>query len=235
MKKLFSALLATVMVCALSVNAFTEAGVAPAQDHAGHLYNVTTADKQWDDFASKSQMLEATRISDGVLKGLSTERLVEAVLSYPLLVNIYAYDSYQQGLKALAKDSDAFRELLKRADAGEKLLQQLNRNSMIMSEPSLESLTVSVLLSEESIWRTLENKETAKMALAASSTTVKTPKGTSVPVIIRGEELSLLQKSQMNSAFKDAYPYATFVSFRRIFPLCLRSFNDVEEVLTNQI
>ncbi|WP_334072558.1 MULTISPECIES: hypothetical protein [Paenibacillus] len=217
MKKLFSLLMATILLCSFSVNVFASevAGDDLSQENSGvnFEYQITPDDPEWANLSSKREMLDVTRIPNDVLKKMTTEEVVNAVLDYPLVINIYAYDSYADGLKALAKDSDAFRELLTRDDAGDQLLAKLQTNKTFSSEPSLGELTLSVLLSQTSIWESVSNKKLAQsLVLTASSSTVKTPRGTSVPVIIRGEELTLTQKAQLNNSYKQAYPNATFVS-----------------------
>lgn len=180
-------------------------------------YEVTTADKQWSKFKSRDEMVNACKISENDLEKMTTEELVYAVLDYPLLINLYAYDSYEAGLEALSEESDAFKELLKRTDASEKLLnvmEEKDKARVSEDEDTLEHLTLSILLSEKTIWNSLSDKEKAKemMSISATSTTVKTPNGTSVPVLIRGEELSSSQKTSINNQYKTAYPLATYLS-----------------------
>jgi hypothetical protein len=217
LKKLLSLLLATLLLCLFSVNVFANEAVSgdlsQAKSNERFEYKITPDDPEWANLSSKQEMLDATRIPNDILKRMTTEEVVSAVLEYPLVINIYAYDSYEAGLKALAKDSDAFRELLTRADAGDALLAKLQVNKTFSNDQSLEELTLSVLLSEKSIWQSVSNKPLAKdLILTATNSTVKTPKGTSVPVIIRGEELSATLKTQLNNAYINSYPNATFVS-----------------------
>ncbi|MBE9917792.1 hypothetical protein G8C92_27710 [Paenibacillus donghaensis] len=217
MKKLFSLLLVTVLLFSFSVSVFANEAVSEdlSQVNSGENfeYKMTPGNPAWADLSSKQEMLDATRIPNDVLKRMTTEEVVNAVLNYPLVINIYAYDSYEAGLRALAEDSDAFRELLTRPDAGDKLLNKLQVNKTFHGEQSLEELTLSVLLSDTSIWQSVSDKHLAEdLVLTATNSTVKTPKGSSVPVIIRGEELTSTQRTQLNNQYTNAYPNATFVS-----------------------
>lgn len=217
MKKLISLLVVTLLLCSFSISVFADEvhgdSLSQANSDVSFEYKITPDDPDWANLSSKQEMLNATRIPNDILKHMTTEDVVNAVLNYPLVINIYAYDSYEDGLRALAKDSDAFRELLTRDDAGDKLLTKLQANKTFSSEPSLEELTLSVLLSDTSIWESVSNKKLARdLVLTATSSTVKTPKGTSVPVIIRGEELTSTQRTQLNNSYTKAYPNATFVS-----------------------
>jgi uncharacterized protein YxeA len=218
MKKIVSIMLAAFMLCSFSASVFANGTIDGSaenelnQEKSSYEYKVTPGDKEWAEFTSTEQMLDATQIPSDVLNQMTTEELVDAVLDFPLIINIYAYDSYEDGLKALAKDSDAFNEILKRPDAGEKLLNKLTASQTMKSEDSLQQLTLSVLLTENTIWESVENKEVANKMLRATNTTVKTPKGSNVSVIIRGEEMTSAEKASLNNSYVSAYPSATLVS-----------------------
>lgn len=205
-KKMFSILTVVLLLLSFNTNVFAEEGLT------SNVYSVTPDDKEWATFTSKEQMLEATRISQDDLQKMSTEQLIDAVLNYPLIINIYLYDSYEVGLKALAQDSDAYSELLKRDDSADLLLSELNL-SRTSQEESLNQLTISILLTDNIIWNKLSDKGLATEHLAAyTSSTVYTPNGSSVPVIIRGEELTPLQKFSIDADAQGSYPNATYVS-----------------------
>lgn len=217
MKKIFSLLLVTLLLFSFNASVFAydnvNDGLEQEKTNKIFEYSITPNDQEWKELSSKQEMLDATRIPSDVLEKMTTEEVVNAVLDYPLVINIYAYDTYEAGLKALAKDSDAFKELLNRPDGGNELLKKLQVNKTLSSESSLEDLTVSVLLTDTTIWNSVSNKKLARdLVLTATNSTVKTPKGTSVPVIIRGEELTLTQKTQLNNSYINSYPSATFVS-----------------------
>ncbi|MBT2287412.1 hypothetical protein J7E78_28385 [Paenibacillus polymyxa] len=217
MKKIVSLLLVTLMLCSFGSSVFANETVndSPAQKKSSEIfeYKITPSDQEWAKLSNKQEMLDATRIPIDVLKKMTTEEVVNAVINYPLVINIYAYDSYEAGLKALAEDSDAFRELLTRPDAGNELLDELQFQKTFSSDSSLEELTLSVLLTDTAIWKSVSDKQLAKdLVLSATNSTVRTPKGTSVPVIIRGEELTATQRTQLNNSYINSYPSATFVS-----------------------
>ncbi len=165
-------------------------------------------------------MVDACRISSEVLNKMTTEEIVNAVLDYPLLINIYAYDSYEDGLKSLAKDSDAFKELLRRPDASEKLLNKLETKtctsgtleSLDRDEGSLEELTVRILLTKTKSCNDRAYGINTIQSLRGNIT-VRTPNGTGVSVFKRGEELSSSRKQQIVNDMRRAYPRATMISF----------------------
>lgn len=206
-KQVINVFLVLVLLLSFNVNVFAEESLASG------VYKVTQDDeKEWASFTSKQQMVEATRIPQEVLKKMSTESVIDAVLNYPLIINIYLFNSYEAGLETLAQDSDAYRELLKREDAGDLLLSRLNLSKSSHDE-SLEQLTISILMTDKTIWHTITDKGLATENLAVyTSSTVSTPNGSNVPVIIRGEEYTASQKWNLDLNTVQTYPGATYVA-----------------------
>lgn len=214
MKKTVSILLAVLLLFSLNGYVFANEYHSQTDSPQSFEYNLTPENPGWAKLSNKQEMLAATQIPSDVLKEMTTEEVVNAVLDYPLVIHIYAYDSYEAGLKALAEESDAYKELLNRPDGGNELVKKLQvNNKLSKGDSSLQELTLSVLLTDGPIWNSVTNKSAAKdLILAATNSSVKTPKGTTVPVIIRGEELSSTQRTQLNTSYINAYPNATFVS-----------------------
>ena len=95
-------------------------------------YPLTPADPEWAQLHSYDEMLKACRIPQETLSAMSTEEVVEAVVNYPFAVTtLFVHNSYEEGLEALQKESDAFRELCSRSDSGEKLLARLQMEEII--------------------------------------------------------------------------------------------------------
>lgn len=63
-------------------------------------YPVKGGTEEWKSFTNLNEMLEACQISESILKKMSTAGLVETVLNYPLLGNMFAYNFPQQGFEA---------------------------------------------------------------------------------------------------------------------------------------
>ena len=203
-----------VLIGVLLVTVLMICFVIPGFASGNSLYKTTPIDEKWATYASKDEMVAACKIDSNILSNMTTDDLVKAVLDYPLLVNIYLYDSYEEGLEALAKDSDAYRELLKRPDAGEKLLSRLQTSSFNSNENSLEKKTIKLLTVEKTVWNNIADKQSAERLLAPNviNINVQTPNNTSVPVVIQGEVLTSDQKTAIDNQTKSAYPNATFLA-----------------------
>ncbi|MCM1309254.1 MAG: hypothetical protein NC223_11695 [Butyrivibrio sp.] len=79
-------------------------------------YQITPNDPEWSNFQTTEEMYDACQIDIEILKDMSTAELAEAVADYPLMINVYAYDSMEQGLESLRRHFDGLDELLKRSD-----------------------------------------------------------------------------------------------------------------------
>lgn len=81
-----------------------------------------TPDK-WKEFESTPEMAKVCQVPEDILKNISTQGLIETCLNYPLFGNMFAYDSYLQGLEILINQFNGLQELEKRPDAAKELLK----------------------------------------------------------------------------------------------------------------
>ena len=177
-------------------------------------YPINPSSKEWKTFTESEQMISACRIDNAILSNMSTEELVSAVLSYPMLVDLYFYNSIETALQQLAKKSDAFYELRQRTDGAEYLLQAYNNRLKSRNSAPLASLTIAILLSDEAF------SDSANVAVTVGTdastyayyVSIQTPKGTTVQVINRGEEYTSAEISELNEYTKKTYPNATYIA-----------------------
>lgn len=215
MKRIISIITVILMLGSSNVVAFDSLNSndnSVVEETVRYTYAITTDDKEWADFTTKQEKVDATRIPIDVLTQLNTAQLVDAVIDYPLIVVLYAYNTFEQGLKALAKDSDAFRELLKRPDAGAVLLEKLLLAKNSESETRLQELTIntiSILLTEETIWSSLQDEDFE--LLSDQSTFLYTPNGTMVLAFMNAE-LDPVYLAFLNGLYTFSHPDAIPIS-----------------------
>lgn len=89
-----------------------------ANTAVSYQYPIKGGTVEWKKFNSHKEMLDAVQIPETRLKAMSTAELVESVLNYPLYGDMYAYDTFQQGIDSLTLQFNGLSELLKRVDAG---------------------------------------------------------------------------------------------------------------------
>lgn len=77
---------------------------------------------EWKAFTTHEEMVKACRIPTSVLRQLPTDGLIETVLTYPLINDVWAYNTPQQGISAVISQFNGLQELLIRHDSGARLL-----------------------------------------------------------------------------------------------------------------
>ena len=68
------------------------------------------------------------QLSDNLLGSMRTEDLIEVCLEYPFTLDLFAFNDFQTGFKALYNNFNGFRELLSRDDLAEPFLLFLDVN-----------------------------------------------------------------------------------------------------------
>ncbi|MCL5267033.1 MAG: hypothetical protein M1469_02885 [Bacteroidetes bacterium] len=81
-----------------------------------------TAD--WKALQTHDEMLAVLQIPVDILEKMSTEDLVETCLNYPLFPDVWAFNSFQEGVDKAIAGFNGFRELIARAGAGKPLSER---------------------------------------------------------------------------------------------------------------
>lgn len=88
-------------------------------------YLIKPGTEEWVKLGTVQNKREACRIPEETLKQMSNDELIEAVLEYPFLVDIYVFGMEGEPVRTAAKSvyegCDALRELLSRRDGEEAL------------------------------------------------------------------------------------------------------------------
>lgn len=110
-------------------------------------FPVTADDKEWGKYDSYREMVQACTIPDDLLKELSTKELIKLTMNYPILINLYSYDDYDQALYAMENDFNGLKELLSRKDYIDALLSYYKETKL--PAKSYMSKQVQALLENE--------------------------------------------------------------------------------------
>lgn len=113
---------------------------------------------------SIQERVALSQVPSELLGELSTDELIVTCLNYNLLGDIGLYNSLQQGFDILKKQYNGFHELLKRKDAGSRLLalyKAIDFNELYEKDrfSSIRMNTIHMLLAEESVLRSLKDRE----------------------------------------------------------------------------
>ena len=91
------------------------------------------------------------RIPESLLKHMSDEQLIEATLDFPFVIDAFVFSSYEQGVKAVEEESDAYAELISRESALESLLACVEKRieqfeNQLSSEEEFNNEILSILI-----------------------------------------------------------------------------------------
>ena len=109
----------------ISVNA-TELNSLIREDYSIVLLNddesFSIDSEKWDKIQDHTIKTKLFDLSKEKLKNISTNELIEVCLNYPLLIDMFAYNSLDEGFEAVKNQSNAFYELTLRKDSSKCLL-----------------------------------------------------------------------------------------------------------------
>lgn len=93
-----------------------------------YVYPVKPGTPQWMAFQSHEEMLAAVQLPKEVLTSITTDNLVDAVLDYPMFLDLDVYSGPDKdGMDVLVEQFNGLQELLRRADAGKVLLARFEK------------------------------------------------------------------------------------------------------------
>ncbi len=148
-------------------------------------YPILPGTEEWRTLNTLEEKIQACHVDEELLASMTTPALLETVLTYPLLVNIYAFNSTEGGIENLSLYFPGISLLAAREDINECLIEyartavQEREGTSIISNLNLETISryFGVELSG------IENDGFDNTSPVAKSTTyVKTPKGSRVAV-----------------------------------------------------
>ena len=91
-------------------------------------YPITQSDPEWSSL-STSEKKSLCQIETSVLRRLTTPALLETVLNYPYLIDVFAWGDMSIGIETLAANFNGMEELLARADLERSLEDYCNTHS----------------------------------------------------------------------------------------------------------
>ena len=135
MKKAKKALSIILSVCLVfsSVMIFAQASTKNEKltEYKGYVYPVQPGTEIWAEFTDLEQKIEICQITEEILQNMSTEDLVQTVLNYPLMVNMFAFNTYEEGFESVLSYFNGMQELVKRQDATVKLMNAYKKSEVV--------------------------------------------------------------------------------------------------------
>lgn len=135
-------------------------------------YKVVPAMEEWAEYNTLDKKIDVCHVPRSLMESMTTEALVITVLDYPLLINMFAFNTFDAGVRSVASYFYGIDELFSREDAADEL-----RAYMASAEDELDVKYICA----KGLVRYITGNETA--STQASITSVTTPAGSSVPAI----------------------------------------------------
>ncbi len=124
------------------------------------------------------ERLESCKVTQAEVKGMSTGALIETVVNYPYLINMYAYENIEMGISMVSNHFPGLNELLSRKDA---LYELQNYVEGASTQNYSEDETIGEIYADTLICTLTRGRESE---LQASRSTVYTPMETPVSVML---------------------------------------------------
>lgn len=207
MKKMFSLILAGMMIFSMFTTAF-----AAEATYDSTIYTVETSynfptvpgSDEWAELSSLEEKIAACAVDESLLEAMTTEALLETVINYPLLINIYAFDTIDEGFASVAEYFPGIEILLSREDAATCI------------QAVLEKETYSVDTEEELVREGFLEALTSYMDAIQNAPRISTPGGSTLEVYYNltwASHGTTQAKAQANhNRLAAAYPNAVVVS-----------------------
>ena len=176
-KKLLCIALSTSLLFASSAFAAENAVDAPLSSEP-HVYDILPGSSEWDTMTLYERRA-ACYVSAEEAEAMTTDALVETVLNYPYLGDIYAFNTISMGIDIVSGRYPALSVLLARTDAPNSLQRYKDSQIQLYRSASDENLSIH---RAQALMSYIDSSESSYVPLS-SKTTVKTPKGTNVSVV----------------------------------------------------
>ncbi len=145
-------------------------------------YPMTQDSVEWQSLETPEERKEAFSVPDEIINRMSTEALMETVLTNPYFADIWAFDSIETGIEVVSSYVDGLAELIVREDFADVVNLISTDVSPLGISDSIDD-EIMVLKKElmQNVYEVTRATENGIQPLYSSST-VKTPKNSSVSV-----------------------------------------------------
>jgi hypothetical protein len=148
------------------MSAFTSSNYSIDQPYT---YPIEPGTNAWAETGNHAARVQACQIPEDILGNMTTEALLETVLAYPHLLDMYAYDNTQYGFKRVTAGFNGLQELLDRKDAGSATLAkyrsmdpagiQESWTNIEKGEYLFSFACIEILLAQDSVLRNFTESE----------------------------------------------------------------------------
>lgn len=104
------------------------------KDYCGYRYPVLPGTTEWP-YGNHQRMIDVCQISNSIVEQMTTAELIQTVMMYPLLEDIYAYDDLDSGFEIVQMTFSGLSQLCMRSDRAQALYDWLSdHRELFLSE-----------------------------------------------------------------------------------------------------
>lgn len=226
MKRLLCFCMTCTLLLGMTANVHAETKDSTETIH--YEYPIVPGTEAWSELTTHQQMIEAVQIPEDILNKMNTEELVTAVLENPMIIDIYAYytveDGFTEGYRIMCDKLNCLNELSKRGDSAivlEKALSNLSTVLVETEESGQAEDVQSMYMTGNRILQCIEEQSTSEISESmisplAAITTVYTPNGSAVSVYSNttwaDHGITSTEGSTLANQYVKAYPNATKIA-----------------------
>lgn len=166
-KKMISLALAICLALALAIPA--SAVVDKSCDTEQTTYYPIVATSNWSEMG-RADRVAGCQLSPSYASSLSTDKLLNAVLEYPFMIDLYAFNSYEEGFQHVSEEFPLLKTLAARNDFGEVLINTyqnatvpVSENDNQLSDNILTLSLLEILSAQPEMTNHLNNEELASL------------------------------------------------------------------------
>ena len=166
-KRVLTIIISFLTAFSLSINIFaisTEKAVESNVD-TKNAYGVVKTE-QWKEL-SRPERAEACQIDKETLAGMPTNDLIKAVISYPLFIDILAFDNTEYGYNRMLSECNALQELVTRQDRATCLLDayKSTESKAESSDNTTDLMYIKLLLEQEDFLIVMTENEKSELGI----------------------------------------------------------------------
>lgn len=163
-----------IFILILTVNQLSAQDYHPYKEreklaYNGYQYSIFPGTEAWRALEMNADKHALLQLPNDTLRAISTQRLVETCLYYPMMMDVLAFDNLVQGFHFIRGKFNGFEELYRRPDAASCLLlyyQQRNPNRITIFEEStdrgrfsLDFFFLELMIAQQEIMTQLETSQ----------------------------------------------------------------------------
>lgn len=166
-KRVLTIIISVLTAFSLSINTFAISTEKVSENSAGvkSFYSVVKTER-WKQL-NRPERAKTCQIDKETLAGMPTNDLIKAVISYPLFIDILAFDNTEYGYNRMLSECNALQELVTRQDRASCLLDayKSTESKAKSSDNTTDLMYIKLLLEQEDFLIVMTENEKSELGI----------------------------------------------------------------------